>query len=330
MEPTEGPKKRGRKKKEQKVSDVQEQPAAPKKRGRKPKGGKIISKIEEPTTNHILTNNVILHLKCSMSDVKDNSVTELKYQPVAPPQIKTLENDQNYSYIVPNEGVNDIAYTSESVCSICKNNQTAHNNNDNNINIKDIDDKLKSLKIKLYNNLLPNVKSSCFWCTCSYDTPLCVIPKEITNDEIVGYGSFCRPECAVSFLFKENIDDAMKFERYQLLNSIYSKVYNYSKNIKPAPDPYYLLDKFYGTMTIQEYRKMLGSQHLLLVIDKPMTRTLPELHEDNDCFVNDLYVSNKNENKSQNTGKYKVKRESEKKSGPSKKSLIEEHFKLKS
>ena len=68
----------------------------------------------------------------------------------------------------------------------------------------------------------------------------------------------------------------------------------------------------------------------LLVIDKPMTRTLPELHEDNDCFVNDLYVSKKNENTNQNTEKYKVKRESEKKTGPSKKSLIEEHFKQKS
>jgi len=330
MEPTEGPKKRGRKKKEPTILNVNETPAAPKKRGRKPKGGKIISKIEEPTNNHILTNNVILHLKCSMTDIIDNSVTELKYKPDVP-SIKTIETDNTFSYINPANGLNDDAYNNtENGCPLCKSKEITHNNNnDDDINIKDLDDKLKSLKIKLYNNVLPNVKSSCFWCTCSYDTPLCVIPNEITNDEIIGYGSFCRPECAVSFLFKENIDDALKFERYQLLNSIYSKVYNYSKNIKPAPDPYYLLDKFYGTMTIQEYRKILGSQHLLLVIDKPMTRTLPELHEDNDCFVNDLYVSKKNENTNQNTGKYKVKRESEKKTGPSKKSLIEEHFKLK-
>ena len=37
----------------------------------------------------------------------------------------------------------------------------------------------------------------------------------------------------LSFLFKENIDDAMIFERYQLLNSIYSKVYNYAKTRCP-------------------------------------------------------------------------------------------------
>ena len=55
--------RRGRKPKKKPDNPV---PSVPKKRGRKPKGGKIVSKIEEPTTNHILTNNVILHLKCSL------------------------------------------------------------------------------------------------------------------------------------------------------------------------------------------------------------------------------------------------------------------------
>jgi hypothetical protein len=44
---------------------------------------------------------------------------------------------------------------------------------------------------------------------------------------------------------KESIDDSVKFERYHLLNQTYSKIYNYTRNIKPAPNPYYLLDKFY-------------------------------------------------------------------------------------
>ena len=83
---------------------------------------------------------------------------------------------------------------------------------------------------------------------------------------------------------KENIDDSVKFERYHMLNQIYGKVYNYTKNIKPSPNPYYLLDKFYGNLSIQEYRKLLKSDHMLLVIDKPMTRILPELHEDNNKF----------------------------------------------
>ena len=61
-----------------------------------------------------------------------------------------------------------------------------------------------------------------------------------------------------------------------------NKIYDYKNNIRPAPDPHFLLDKFYGNLSIQEYRKLLKTQHMLLVIDKPMTRMLPELHDDND------------------------------------------------
>ena len=57
------------------------------------------------------------------------------------------------------------------------------------------------------------------------------------------------------------------------------------KNIKPAPDPFYTLDKYYGNLSIQEYRKLLKHDRLLLVVDKPLTRSLPELHEDNDEFT---------------------------------------------
>jgi hypothetical protein len=44
----------------------------PKKRGRKPKGGKIV---KQPVKNDIDENNkpnIILHLKCSISDVEEN------------------------------------------------------------------------------------------------------------------------------------------------------------------------------------------------------------------------------------------------------------------
>ena len=90
----------------------------------------------------------------------------------------------------------------------------------------------------------------------------------------------------------ENIDSSSKFERYQLLNNIYSKIYNYTKNIKPAPNPHYTLDKFYGNLSITEYRKSLQHDRLLFIVDKPLTRILPELHEDND----DLFLLNNNTN----------------------------------
>jgi hypothetical protein len=69
-----------------------------------------------------------------------------------------------------------------------------------------------------------------------------------------------------------------------MLNNIYGKIYNYDKNIKLAPNPYYTLDKYYGNLTIQEYRQLLTYERLLLIIEKPLTKIFPELHEDNNEF----------------------------------------------
>jgi hypothetical protein len=46
-----------------------------------------------------------------------------------------------------------------------------------------------------------------------------------------------------------------------------------------------MLDKFYGNLSIQEYRSLLRNERLFLIVDKPLTRILPELHEDNDDFI---------------------------------------------
>jgi len=46
-----------------------------------------------------------------------------------------------------------------------------------------------------------------------------------------------------------------------------------------------MLDKYYGNLTIQEYRSLLKSFRLYLIIDKPLTRILPEYYEDNDDFI---------------------------------------------
>ncbi len=338
-------KKRGRKKKTDILSEQQmnekEEPPVPKKRGRKPKGGKLIKKpIENNEQNNPLS-NVILHLKCSLTDINVNnfSITDpLSYKPIIPPNIMTYnENDNQYSNF-QNEEVKEntnLAYNTEQVSinepfatSICNNKskeidneiRDEFNDNDDNIQMKDINQKLKEIKVQLYKNSNPDSKSACFWCTYDFDNTTCYIPKYELDGEIIGYGSFCRPECATAYLLKENIDDSCKFERYQLLNKIYGKVYNYEKNIKPSPDPYYLLDKYYGNLTIQEYRKLLKSDHMLMILEKPLTRILPELHEE----LNDNNENNNNFS-IKNTG-YKVKRQSEKQKGPSKNEIMKEKF----
>ena len=94
-----------------------------------------------------------------------------------------------------------------------------------------------------------------------------------------------------------------------MLNHIYSKVYNYTKNIKPSPNPYYMLEKFYGNLSIQEYRALLKNERLFLVVDKPLTRVMPELHEDNDDFIinNKIIPSN---------ASYNVKKRLQQKNNP--------------
>lgn len=320
-----------------------------KKRGRKPRGGKLIlrpSDVHEPVRS---ITNVILHLKCSIKDLNDYNmhinriVTDpLKYNPDIPPEIVTY-NDKTTGFssfqstnITSNETYSDdhTLYSTPYIqCSTCKSSTSEEfigkfeSAQSDNVNVKDINAKLKQLKVQLYKNAIQlDKKSACFWCTYDFDNIPCHIPKYEMEDTVYGYGSFCRPECAVAYLMKENIDDSMKFERYQLLNQIYSKIYECKKNIKPAPNPYYLLDKYYGNLTIQEYRKLLKTEHLLLVIDKPLTRILPELHEDNEDMIMNIYGINKStENIS---GVYKVKRQSEKQQGPSKASIIRSKFGL--
>jgi hypothetical protein len=103
------------------------------------------------------------------------------------------------------------------------------------------------------------------------------------------------------------------------MNYYYGKPNQFQQSIKPALSPYYFLEKFYGNLTIQEYRKLTKSQHMMLVVDKPVTRVLPEIHEDNESFLKTSYS---------NGGKYKVKKQSEKPVGPSRNNILREQFGL--
>ena len=177
-------------------------------------------------------------------------------------------------------------------------------NNNSNINTKDniienkkslsklINEKLIELSYKLHNNITDG-KSACFWCTCNFDTPNIYIPKTMSNDKINVYGCFCTPECATAYLMNENLDISTKYERYYLLNNVYNKIYNYKKLIKPAPNPYYILDKFCGNLTIEEYRNLFNEDNLIIIVNKPLTCVYPELFKDNNNTSN---ITNMNNN----------------------------------
>ena len=285
-----------------------------KKRGRKPKGGKIIQQ------NLLLTDakenrpNVILHLKCFFKDLNDNKLftsdldsfnfsnANLSFNVINKPDIN---NSLNQASKIDEEIDYDSEYDDVKDSNLNKNND-----------IREIWKKLKVLEQDLHLNNVSNKKCACFHDTCDFDNPPIYIPKYFMNETYHVYGCFCSPECAVAYLMKEPIDTSTKFERYYLLNHIYCKIFEYKKNIKPAADPFYMLEKFYGNLTIQEYRSLLRNERLFLVVDKPLTRIMPELHEDNDDFIinNKIIPSNT----------YQIKKRMQKKQ--TKNNILNEHF----
>ncbi len=323
-----------------------------KKRGRKPRGGKIIHENHIQNDSNPEVPNIILHLKCVLSDLKkSNELTSNK--------LETYSNDKKLEVLCYNDNDNDQNIVYSSNVSSMTRYETDHADNasayaysnddaytikeirqreqtgsassskiydslrnihptpvpiaetkskinpfsfsfpDNQLddghhceleckngNNKDIWKKISQLKLSFHkNDALSIQRSACFWDTCEFDTPPIYIPTSMTK----GYGCFCHPECAVAFLMNENIDTSVKFERYFLLNSIYGPIYNYNKSIKPAANPHFLLNKFYGNLTINEYRKLFQTEQIVYMVNKPLTNVLPELYEDN----NDFFIGNK-------------------------------------
>ena len=321
-----------------------------KKRGRKPKAG-LISNTSSNLSDITEVPNIILHLKCHMSDLKTNdSISNYGYTPA-------IEEVESYSMTnihssdivnlnteddVDTKETNDYEYNDESSNSksFGDETQTRENNmergrelvnsnnyikncvsthqqntridapvlyNDNgnsgitttavqpnrNINIiqernsKEIMKKINRLKYSFHNSeplqSKINHKSACFWDTCDFDSQMYYIPVMIVNDIFQVYGCFCSSECAVAFLLKEPIDTSTKFERLHLIQLLYGNPNG--RGIKPAPNPYYLLDKYYGNLTIQEYRQLLKGPQLIHIVNKPLTHILPELYEDNNDFL---------------------------------------------
>ena len=372
------------------MPNVQTQPEEKviKKRGRKPKGGKITThQLEDNSVNNEMP-NIILHLKCSLSNIKNSDDDEYNIQSYNSGQIhgseinikkliieheeekknaknitegnissKNILHDQsianiaNIANVANNTSTTSIANirpfnevlnnnTSSSLFQVYdptiplsklgdqpNNNtnftilndttpytkpQTSHTflnttySSDINSYSNDYDDsddalyssknereiwkKINQLKLSFHksdicNNMGGTQRSACFWCTCEFDSPAIYIPKSLSKDVYNVYGCFCSPECAAAFLMNENVDTSTRFERYHLLNSLYGKIYKYEKSIKIAPNPFYLLNKYYGNLTIQEYRKLFQSDQMIYVVNKPLTHILPELYEDNNDFL---------------------------------------------
>jgi hypothetical protein len=307
-----------------------------KKRGRKPKAGFILNSGSGLYDTSEVP-NIILHLKCHLSDLKTNeSISNYGYTP-AISEVESYTLTSNYLqssdvYQTQNidggggggcgggcgggghddhdddddddEITNDLENNKSAALAnvILDTSQASHANpvpvkrieaTDSAIQVinqrnqKEIMKKINRLKYSFHNGeaiqTKINHKSACFWDTCDFDGPIYYIPIMIVNGVFQVSGCYCSPECAVAALLKEPLDTSCKFERLHLLHLLYGT--SGSKGFKPAPNPNYLLDKYYGNLTIQEYRALLKGSQMIHIVNKPLTHILPELYEDNNDFL---------------------------------------------
>jgi len=304
-----------------------------KKRGRKPKAGFILNS-NSGIYDASQVPNIILHLKCHLSDLKTNdsisnydytpSISEVESYNMSSNILQSSDICQTYNEeydeqihetdtIVHNmypstqlSSAASIAGASASVAasapvlpapvSVTVNSSAPSVKKaatETAVHIlneryqKEIMKKINRLKYSFHNGetiqMKLNHKCACFWDTCEFDGPIYYLPIMIVNGVFHVSGCFCSPECALAALLKEQLDTSTKFERIHLLHLLYGSSSN--KGFKPAPNPNYLLDKYYGNLTIDEYRSLLKGPQMIHIVNKPLTHILPELYEDNNDFL---------------------------------------------
>lgn len=295
-----------------KTGEVEPTKRQPKKRGRKPKGGKIVT-IEEKRNILKSSENIVLHLKCSYNDLKkDNFLSEMKYNPKLESVTAFNDEEVNNFCIIQDVNTDNINIDTQVETLLDEPNTSTHttlSKNDEVISIpnkKMIWEKIRQIKIHLSEDNISSKKSDCFWCHYSFDNPTIYIPQSKINDIYEVYGNFCSPECALAHLYSEQIDSSTKWERISLLHSLYSSIFQYTDKIKPSPNPKYLLDKYLGNMTIEEYRSMNHHKINLMILDKPITRIIPEITE----YTDDIDIQARFNNKGDisNQIKYRLSR----------------------
>lgn len=308
-----------------------------KKRGRKPKAGFILNS-NSGLYDTSQVPNIILHLRCHMSDLKSSdsiydytpSISDVEsYNLTTSHNLQSSELCQTYNdeYDPQDTDVNEhSSYPPAGGSSSNDNNNTTsasifmssvassvsvsaaataaaaggpHSNvkkaaaSESAVHVlneryqKEIAKKINRLKYSFHNGetiqMKLNHKCACFWDTCEFDGPTYYLPIMVVNGVFHVSGCFCSPECALASLLKEQLDTSTKFERIHLLHLLYGSSSN--KGFKPAPNPNYLLDKYYGNLTIEEYRSLLKSPQMIHIVNKPLTHILPELYEDNNDFL---------------------------------------------
>lgn len=148
--------------------------------------------------------------------------------------------------------------------------------------------KIYPVDLKLFdeqnNELIPKKTNiCCWWCTHQFETLPTYLPEKYSKDKFYVTGCFCSFNCAGAYNL--NLNDNKVWERYSLLKQLYylinrdkiNSIVDIEINIS---GPKELLEKYGGTMKIEDYRKnskILGREyHKLIPPFVPLTLAYEE------------------------------------------------------
>lgn len=253
-----------------------------KKRGRPKKSQQLIN----PTSNKVKINNVmfeqdeiILHLPISSSDIQTSKNTNA---------IIDNNNDctKNYSEDESEEasekeiGTDNYEFNNKQYSMIIK-------------KLKEENEKLKKYlieitpmyftEVKMYptdlqiftmdkNKYIPKKTDiPCWWCTYNFDWFPVGMTEYYHNNTFYVRGCFCSFNCKAAYNL--NINDNRVWERYSLMKLMYyqinkDKITSIADIVINPAGPKELLNKYGGSMTIEEYRKnskILGKEYHTLI-----------------------------------------------------------------
>ena len=294
------PKKRGRKPKNNIITDVK----IPKKRGRKPNLLNIKTPILNISNDKLIKSDNILHLKINTKDINEYILGDDIYKynpnindPIPYENIDTLSGNLNYGSLntdllenTENKKKENIQKTvnksvEDPVSEIIKDNvnEPKIQDNKNYTNSNKIKKNIRPI-MYFYNEsnkrkkwpLKSNIK--CLWCCHNFGNYPCALPIKLKSNTFYVFGNFCSKECVCAYNFDSNINSSVIWERYVLLNHLYSIIENNPElQINQAPPRLTLID-FGGYLTIKEFRNS-NENNKYNILFPPMVSIIPSIEE---------------------------------------------------
>ena len=119
----------------------------------------------------------------------------------------------------------------------------------------------------------------CLWDCHSFKNTPWGVPYKFTNGKFQLFGNFCSANCVLSYILHFYQDDDALWEKVALLNLLNFKVYKEYTSIVPAFDKMGL-KMFGGTLEIEEYRNITGTNDKSYGVEFPPCNTIiPMLEE---------------------------------------------------